>query len=196
MRYWLGQQGYATDESGGGEVSVQPLTNPEIITAYGAGELDGAWVPEPWLSRLVLEHGAHILVDEADQWPDGQFVTTHLIVNAEFLESKPDLVRRLLEGHLASLELIAEDPEQAQQAANDQLAALTGNRLPDQVLATAFANLTFTADPIASSLFGSAAHAEETGLLDPVDLAGIYQLGPLNELLREAGQPEVSGDPA
>jgi NitT/TauT family transport system substrate-binding protein len=196
LRYWLGQQGYTTDETGGGDVSVTPLDNPEIITGYADGQLDGAWVPEPWLSRLVVEHGAELLVDEADLWPGGQFVTTHLIVSAEFLEQNPALVRGLLAGHLATLDFIAADPAAAQQAANDHLEALTGSRLPDEVLAASFENLTFTADPIAGSLFGSAAHAEEVGLLDPVELNGIYQLGPLNELLREAGQPEVSGDPA
>jgi sulfonate transport system substrate-binding protein len=196
LRYWLGQQGYATDETGGGDVSVTPLDNPDIVTGYVDGQLDGAWVPEPWLSRLVVEHGASVLVDEADLWPDGQFVTTHLIVSAEFLEQNPDTVDRLLAGHLAALDAIAQDPAAAQQAANDHLEALTGSRLPDEVLAASFENLTFTPDPIAASLFASAAHAEEVGLLDPVDLNGIYQLGPLNELLREAGQPEVSGDPA
>jgi NitT/TauT family transport system substrate-binding protein len=38
-----------------------------------------------------------------------------------------------------------------------------------------------------------AAKAEAVGLLDSVDLNGIYDLGPLNEVLKAAGKPEVEG---
>ena len=51
--------------------------------------IDGAWVPEPWATRLVHEGGGHVLVDEADLWPEGKFVTTHLIVGTEYLERAP-----------------------------------------------------------------------------------------------------------
>ncbi len=52
------------------------------------------------------------------------------------------------------------------------------------MIAAAWKNLHFTADPIASSLEGSAKHAEDVGLLEPVDLKGIYDLKLLNELLK------------
>jgi NitT/TauT family transport system substrate-binding protein len=64
--------------------------------------------------------------------------------------------------------------------------------MKDAVVAAAFKNMTFTNDPIASSLYTSAKHAEDVGLLKPVDLKGIYDLGPLNALLKADGQPEVS----
>jgi NitT/TauT family transport system substrate-binding protein len=47
-------------------------------------------------------------------------------------------------------------------------------------------------DPIASSLEESAADATEVGLLDPVDLDGIYDLTLLNEVLDEAGEPRIT----
>ena len=61
------------------------------------------------------------------------------------------------------------------------------------MLAAAWANVDFTIDPIASSLVAGAQHAEKVGLLDPVDLKGIYDLDPLNELLVQSGQPPVKG---
>jgi NitT/TauT family transport system substrate-binding protein len=191
LRHWLKGLGFATDQAGGGDVHVVPTPNAEIITGFADGALDGAWVPEPHLSRLVLELGGKVLVDEKSLWPGGAFVTTHLIVSRKFLESNPAAVKNLLKGHLEAVELAATGSAAAKRAANDQLAALTGKGLKDNVVDAAFENLTFTVDPVAASLDASARHAEEVGLLKPVDLKGIYVLEPLNGVLREAGKPEV-----
>ncbi|MEV7225439.1 MULTISPECIES: ABC transporter substrate-binding protein [Polymorphospora] len=194
LRYWLKQQGLNADTQGGGDVSILPTPNSEIITGYGSGALDGAWVPEPHLSRLIIEHGAKVLKDEKEEWPGGEFVTTHLIVSKKFLDANPETVKKLLEGHIAAVDYVNTNRDAAATAANEHLKALSGSALKDDILAASFANLTFTVDPIAPSLYGSAKHAEEVGLLDPVDLAGIYHLGPLNELLKAGGKPEVSGE--
>lgn len=196
LRYWLQHHGYAIDRQGGGDVVVLPIPNSEIITGYGSGAIDGAFVPEPHLSLLSEELGARLLLDEADEWPDGEFVTAHLIVRSEFLAQHPDLVTNLLAAHIELIDFVNEQPESARELVNTQLESLTGNRLRESVLTAALANLTFTVDPIARSLYGSADHAIQVGLLDPVDLTGIYHLTPLNELLQAQGQAPVSGDPA
>lgn len=193
LRYWLKQQGLKTDTHAGGDVSVVPTANSEIVTAFGSGAIDGAWVPEPHLSKLVLEQKATVLKDEKEEWPGGAFVTTHLIVSKKYLEAHPDVVKKLLQGHIAAVDYVNANRDAAAKAANSQLKGLTGNALSDELLAASFANLTFTVDPVASSLYRSAKHAEEVGLLKPVDLNGIYRLEPLNELLKAAGKPEVSG---
>ena len=192
LRHWLKGLGFATDQAGGGDVHVVPTPNAEIITGFADGALDGAWVPEPHLSRLVLEHGGRMLLDEKALWPGGAFVTTHLIVSQKFLDRNPSVVKDLLKGHLEAVEVAASGSAAAKKAANDQLAALTGKGLKDNVVDASFANLTFTVDPVAASLDACAKHAEEVGLLKPVDLKGIYVLDPLNTVLREAGKPEVS----
>lgn len=193
MRAWLADEGFETDQTGGGDVSITPLANPDILQAFQNGELDGAWVPEPWATRLIEEGGGHVLIDEADLWPEGQFVTTHLLVRTEFLDEHPDVVRDLLSGHLDALDSIAEDPEAAQVTTLDAIEAISGTRLDEDIVAAAWDNLTFTADPIASSLAKSAEDATSVGLLDEVDLNGIYDLTLLNELLEERGQDEVEG---
>ena len=192
LRAWLKQNGLNADAQGGGDVSILPQDNSTALQAFAQGAIDGAWVPEPYFSRLQLESGGKVLVNEKDLWPNGQFVTTHLIVSQEFLKKYPGTVKKLLQGHLKSLDYIKTSNADAQKAANAQLEALSGKPLKDNVLAAAFGNLSFTADPIASSLYTSAQHAQDVGLLKPVDLKGIYDLGPLNELLKAAGQPEVS----
>ena len=103
LRTWLTEQGLENSVEGGGDVTIAPTANSDVLNLFQTGELDGAWVPEPYASRLVLEGGGHVLVNEKDLWPDGEFVTTHLIVRTEFLEKYPDTVAALLRGHVAAV---------------------------------------------------------------------------------------------
>jgi len=193
LRAWLVEQGLTSDTAGGGDVSIRPQSNGDTLRAFQAGTIDGAWVREPWATRLILEGGGVVLVDERALWPDGLYVTTHLIVRTEFLEENPALVERLLEGYLEALRFVNESPDEAQAITNDGIEAITGARLSDETIAGAWQNLTFTWDPIASSLQGSADDAVAAELLEPVDLSGIYDLAILNRLLAEAGEDPVEG---
>lgn len=193
LRTWLLESGLATDAQGGGDVSIMPQENSQTLETFAAGEIDGAWVPEPWATRLIQEGGGKVLVNERTLWPKGEYVTTHLIVRTDYLKTHPDIVRALLAGHLEANELVNSDPAQAQQLTNQGIEKITGKALKAAVIEAAWENLAFTVDPIAASLKGSADHATAVGLLDPVDLTGIYELRPLNELLRQAGESEVSG---
>ena len=192
LRSWLKEQGYETDEAGGGDVSIQPQANGDALAAFVSGDIDGAWVPEPWATRMIQEGSGHVLVNEADLWPEGEFVTTHLVVRTEYLEDHPDVVKALLEGTVDAIDKTNDDPAAAKASANKQLEELTDKPLDQAVIDAAWENLTFTADPIASSLEKGAQDAEDVGLLDPVDLNGIYDLGPLNEVLQGRGQSAVA----
>jgi NitT/TauT family transport system substrate-binding protein len=191
LRAWLKDQGYTTDQEGGGDVSIQPQANADILTAFASGQLDGAWVPEPWATRMVEEGGGHVLVDERDLWPHGQFVTTQLIVATQFLDAHPDIVKRLLEGQVAANDFVNDNPDKAQADVRQALHELTGSDLDPTILANAWRNMEFTDDPIASSLSESAKHAEDLGLLEPTDLTGIYDLTLLNQVLADAGEDPV-----
>jgi len=193
LRTWLGDNGLVTDTSGGGDVSIVAQENAQTLETFTVGEIDGAWVPEPWATRLVQDGGGRVLVDERTLWPDGEYVTTHLIVRTDYLEAHPDIVRALLAGHLEANNLVNSDPTEAQTLTNQGIEKITSKALNATLIEASWKNLTFTVDPIAASLKASAGHASAVGLLDPVDLTGIYELGPLNELLRQAGEPEVSG---
>ena len=191
LRAWLKEQGYTTDLEGGGDVSILPQANADILTAFSTGALDGAWVPEPWATRMIEEGGGHVLVDERDLWPDGEFVTTQLMVSQEFLNAHPDVVKHLLEGQVEANQFVNENAAESQQIVATAIGELTGSELDPAILAAAWENLVFTDDPIASSLAESAAHAEEVGLLEPVDLEGIYDLSMLNEVLSAQSMEEI-----
>jgi NitT/TauT family transport system substrate-binding protein len=192
LRSWLKDQGLNTNTQGGGDVSIVPQANSAMLQSFAQGSIAGAWVPQPYLSQLVLQSKGKVLVDEKTLWPQGQFVTTQLVVTQTFLNKYPDTVKKLLQGQLKSIDYIASNKSDAQAAANAQIQSLSGKPLKDDVLQAAFSDLTFTNDPIASSLYTGAQHAESVGLLKTVDLKGIYDLDPLNGLLKAAGKPAVS----
>jgi NitT/TauT family transport system substrate-binding protein len=192
LRAWLHEKGYRADEFGGGDVSILPQDNAITLNAFKGGQIDGAWVPEPWATRLVKEGGAEVLLDERDLWPDGRFATVNLVVSVEFLREHPDIVKKLLEGHVAATDFVAAHRREAQAAVNDQIESVTGKRIKDSVLAAAWAHLEFTVDPIAPSLLVMASNLLATGLVDKAEPAGIYDLALLNEVLSSLGRPVAS----
>ena len=193
LRAWLTGEGLENTIAGTGDVVVTPVPNPDTLRLFQTGEIDGGWLPEPWPSRLVLEAGAEVLVDEADLWPDGRFVTTHLVVRTEFLKEYPATVKDLLRGHVAAVEWVDANPEEAAAVVNAGLGVLTGQPLEGEVLARSWGNLDVTVDPVASSLAEYADDAVVAGTTDDdVDLDGIYDLSVLNAVLAEDGRPAVS----
>ena len=106
LRTWLKQQGFKTDTAGGGDVSVRPQDNATTLNAFKSGDIQGAWVPEPWATRLVTEGGGKILVDEATLWPKGRYVTTQVIVTNDFRKDHPDVVQQLVNGQVAANDYI------------------------------------------------------------------------------------------
>jgi NitT/TauT family transport system substrate-binding protein len=193
LRAWLKSQNLTADTSGGGDVSIKPQANGDTLDQFKQGLIAGAWVPEPWAPRMVQEGSGKVLVDEKTLWPGGQFVTTHLIVATTFLNKHPDIVKELIQGEADAIDYIASSPADAQKVVNDSIKAITGKALKDTVIADAFKNLSFTLDPVASSLQKSAQDAKAAGLLDSTDLTGIYDLTAVNEVLKDAGKPEVKG---
>jgi NitT/TauT family transport system substrate-binding protein len=191
LRYWLKEKGITTTKEGGGDVSIVPQENAQTLETFSSGAIQGAWVPEPFVSRLV-NAGGKVLVDERDLWPDKKFVITNLIVSKKFLDAHPDVVQKLVEGQVAANDYVNKNTADAQQAISTHIGKLTGKPLDIKLIQQAWPTLTFTNDPIASSLKTGLDHAVAVGLTQPVDLNGLYELKYLNEALKSAGEPEVT----
>jgi NitT/TauT family transport system substrate-binding protein len=192
LRYWLKQHGLNATPTGGGDVSIKPIKpNSAAVLEFASGQIDGGWEPEPYATEMVLDGGTR-LVNEASLWPRGNFVTTNLVVTQSFLKAHPSAVNGLLKGQIEANSYINSNGTAAASAANAELTKLLGKGLKPTVLAAALRYIHFTDDPMASSLATDAQHAVAVGLLTPVkNLSGIYDLGPLNALLKAAGQPQV-----
>ncbi|CAL9284116.1 aliphatic sulfonate ABC transporter substrate-binding protein [Streptomyces sp. R02] len=189
--HWIAEKGWKVDaQSGKGDVSVVRTDNKITPDAYKSGSVDGAWVPEPTASKLVAD-GAKVLLDESDIWPDKKFVITNIIVSQTFLKEHPDVVEAVLRGSVRTNAWINAHPDEAKTSANKALEKLSGKALPAEVLNPAWKSITFLDDPLASTLDAQADHAVSAGLLEKPDLEGIYDLKPLNKVLKAEGRPEV-----
>jgi NitT/TauT family transport system substrate-binding protein len=193
LRYWLKKQGLTTTSTGGGDVPITPITpNSDAVLAFQSGSIAGGWEPAPADAQMVAA-GGHVLVNEASLWPSGQFVTTNLVATQAFMAAHPATINGLLKGQIQANQFIATNKSAAEAAANAELASVSGKALKSGLVTASFAQITFTNDPIASSLETDAQHAVSVGLLKPVsNLSGLYDLGPLNKLLAAAGQQQVS----
>ena len=192
LRYWLRQHHLTTTPTGGGDVPIIPIKpNSAAVLEFKSGQIAGGWEPAPYDIEMVAD-GGHVLVNEASLWPGGQFVTTNLVVTQKFIAAHPAAVNGLLKGQIQANDYIHSDPAGAQAAANAELTTLIGKGLKPAVLAAAFKEITFTDDPDTSSLTSDASQAHSLGLLKPVNLSGIFDLGPLNTALAAAGEPRVS----
>ncbi|WP_405387622.1 aliphatic sulfonate ABC transporter substrate-binding protein [Streptomyces sp. NBC_01102] len=189
---WISEKGWKVDaQSGKGDVSVVRSDNKVTPDAYKSGSLDGAWVPEPTASKLVAE-GGKVLLDESTLWPADKFVITNIIVSQKFLSEHPDVVEAVLRGTVNTNKWINANPDEAKASANAALKELSGKELPAEVLDPAWESIQITDDPLAATLQSQADHAVKAGLLEKPDLNGIYDLKPLNKILKAEGRPEVA----
>jgi NitT/TauT family transport system substrate-binding protein len=186
LRYWLKQNGLTTTATGGGDVSVKPTTpNSAAVLEFTSGQIAGASEPSPYNVEMLLAGGTTLYTETG--------VTTNLVVSQSFLKAHASAVSGLLAGQIQANEYIAKNPAAAQTAANTELTKLLGKGIKSSVLPAAFKEITFTNNPDAASLATDAKEATALGLVSAVNLNGIYDLGPLNTLLKAAGQPQVSG---
>ncbi|WP_353712811.1 ABC transporter substrate-binding protein [Arthrobacter sp. K5] len=192
LRAWLGKQGYKTNTDGGGDVAINPTENAQTLKLFQDGKLDGAWLPEPWASRLVLQAGAKVLVDEKDLWDGsltgkaGEFPTTILIVNKKFAAEHPQTVEALLKGHVEAVKWLNDTPA-AEKAAvvNAALKQDAGKALAQNVIDRSLKNIVFTVDPLAGTFKKLLQDGVDAGTTKQADLNGLFDLRALNSVATE-----------
>src|SRR5215211_319628 len=193
LRKYLSDNGFETIQHGG-NVTIVTVTPSDILTLMLKKDIDGAWVPEPWATRLVKEANGKIFVDERELWPpDGKFVTANIIARTDYLNENPQIIKQFLETHVNQTDWINDNKEKAIEAFNIALKNLTGRTIPEDELRDAFSRLEFTYDPVQKSLFEQANNAYDQGFLakgesSKPDLSGIYDLSILNQILEENRQ--------
>jgi NitT/TauT family transport system substrate-binding protein len=192
LRAWLGKQGYKTNPDGGGDVAINPTENAQTLKLFQNGKLDGAWLPEPWASRLVLQAGAKVLVDEKDLWDGsltgkpGEFPTTILIVNKKFAAEHPQTVEALLKGHVKAVKWLNGTPaaEKATEV-NAALKDVAGKALSQDVIDRSLENIVFSVDPLAGAFKKLLQDGVDAGTTKQADINGIFDLSTLNAVTGE-----------
>jgi NitT/TauT family transport system substrate-binding protein len=142
---------------------------------------------------MIIDAHGQLLVNEADLWkPQGSFATTELVVTKKLLDERPEVVKGLIEGQVATTDWIVQHPTEARAEAGSALVKLTSSKLSEPVLEAAWARLAFTVDPLATTFKKEATNAQRVGLVANTNLNGILDLRQLNAVLKAEGKSPVS----
>jgi len=175
LRHYLSENGLKSAEKGG-SVIVYNISNPDIYTLFVKGDIDGAWVAEPWATILETELGGKRLFHEEELWPDNEFASVLLIGNVKYIEKNPIVIENFLQSHHETVTWINENPIETRTVFNNFLDSHLGQSLSDDVVDIALSNILITSDPKLDSVFSFAEKADSLGYLgrNGYDLSGIF----------------------
>ena len=178
----------------GVNVTVQDTSNSNIVTAIVGGKADGAWVPQPYGSLILSKAKAHLFLDERSLWPGGNFSTTELVASESFIKAHPDVVSRIVGAHVDETIWMNSHKTQAVQVMNSTIRYITGSGISSIVLNNTLTTLSFTYDPLESSVQVQAQNAFTLGFLGKTapNISGLFDLTFLNQALTERGLPTIS----
>ncbi len=163
LRKYLRAHGYEAAERGG-EVTVHALDAATILTEIRRGALDGAWLPEPWATRVVMDAKAVRLIDERDLWPNRAFPTAIVVARGDFARRNPALAARVVQAIAAEVERTRRQPDEAREQVRVELGQLLGKALPRPLIDEAARWVDFTTDPLPDALETFAHDAASLGL--------------------------------
>ncbi len=171
----------------GGSVVVLNIPNPDIYTLFTKGEIDAAWVPEPWATILVQDLDGKRLFYEEELWPEEKFASVLLIGRQEYVETNPEVVSKWLESHEKTANWINNNQKETRVVFNEFMHSTMGQTLADSVIDEALVNLEITTNPVEDSIYTFAQRADSLGYLGrgEYSLDGIFFDPPSNEPLEE-----------
>jgi NitT/TauT family transport system substrate-binding protein len=166
-RAWLKGGGLKITQAGG-DATVLPTANPDQLLLFKQRQIDAVWTIEPWISRLEVEAGGKVLVD------DRRAITTVLVASAELVKTQPDLIRKLAAAHRELTEWIVGNPAEAQKLAREELFVETRTEFPEALLKKCWDRITLTSEIATGVLKQSVSDAQAAGFLrDAPDIAGL-----------------------
>ena len=181
LRYYLASNDLKPVEKGG-TVFVLNISNPDIYTLFAKGDIDGAWVPEPWATLLVEELDGVRLFNEEKLWPNEQFASVLLISRTDYLENNPVIIQNWIKSHEETVSWINSNPDKSKTIFSEFLKKYMGKSLPPKIIDESFSNLEITSDPIKNSVLTFAERADSLGYLGRTgyNLDGIFYQSDLN----------------
>lgn len=181
----------------GGDTEVIPIQNPDIEILFAKDQLDAAWVPEPWGSRLVNNGLGNIIGEEKDLWPSKRFTLTNIIARKKFLEEHPDLIEKILEAHATITHELQQSPMQFTTIINQELKRLTTKDLPQAVIEGSLKHVAFTTDPSPESFSRFFDMGRELKFIrdDKLDLTKLIDSRLLQQAVKKVGNDNGTSAP-
>lgn len=172
LRRWLAKHGLRTKDQGG-DVAVHALAPANVQEEMRRHAIAGAWMQEPWATKLVTELGAKRLVDERDLWPGRRFPTALLVARRGFLAARKGEVEAIVAAVAREIEWVRSEPVAAKDLVFAELKRLTHKGLPRPILDEAWERVEHTTDPIADAIAQMAVDARALGFVPRADVTGL-----------------------
>ena len=175
LRHYLAENGLITAEKGG-DVFVLNIANPDIYTLFAKGDIDGAWVPEPWATMLVEELDGVRLFDENEIWPENKFASVLLIGRSDYIEKNPEIIKNWINANKETVQWINNNPDESKELYNQFMKGYMGKTLPEKIVQDSFSNIIITSQPVENSIYTFAERADALGYLgrDGYTLDGLF----------------------
>ncbi len=151
----------------GGDVKVYAFAPATILAEMRRGELDGAWLPEPWATRMVKTIGATRFVDERDLWPNREFSSALVVTRPQFRAARRADVEKLMAAIGAEVDRAKNQSDLTREEAFNAIDKLTGAG-PKDIFAEAWSRVSFTKDPLREAVLAFAGDARDLGMLPKV----------------------------
>lgn len=189
LRHWLASRDLGVGTRDGVAVAAIPQ-GPAVIAAFRTGKIAGALETAPVDLELAAA-GGRVLAGKSGP-PVAPLATANLVVTRKFLDANSAAVYGLLKGQVQANDFLRHNLLQSSQAMSTGLAA-AGHPLPPSILALSLAQVMFTDDPLAASLAAQTRQAAADGLAAPTTIPpDLYDVAPLDLILRAAGEPPVT----
>lgn len=172
LRKYLRANRLGSVESGG-NVRVFAFANATILAELREGQLDGAWVPEPWPTRMVAQIGATRFLDERDLWPNRRFSSSLVVSRPPFRAARGADLALVVAAIRSEIELAKKDPEGTRDAAFAAIERLTGAG-PKPVFDEAWTKVDFDQDPLQEAVLTVADDAKSLGFVSSVPSASLF----------------------
>lgn len=169
-RAWLKKAGFRITQLGG-EVFVLPTQNPDQLSLFTRKDLDAVWTVEPWVSRLELEAGGTIFLEQKDA------VTTVLASSVKLLQTQPELVKKIAAAHAALTDWINQHPDDAKKIVIAALKETTKADFRQELADRSWSRLKFTSEIAPGPIEALVAEAQSVGFLKgATDLSRLVQI--------------------
>jgi NitT/TauT family transport system substrate-binding protein len=173
LRKYLRAHGYEAAERGG-DVTVHALDTATVLTQLARGARDGAWLPEPWATRAVIDAGAIRLVDERDLWPHRAFPTAVVVARGDFVRERPAVATSVAAAIGAEVDRALLDPGDTLETARTEIGRLLGKPLPRALVERAAPYVDFTRDPLPDAFDTLASDAAALGLAPAASCRSLF----------------------
>ncbi len=161
LRAWLLENGINVTLTGG-DAHILPTQNADQLPLLQKKELDAVWTVEPWVSRLELEAGGKIFLE------DKTTNVTLLAASAAFVKNQPELAKKVSAAHIELTKWIKEHPAETRQMVKDELTEELKSAPKDEILDKALARVVVTDQVSRESMERMVASAQKVGFLKDI----------------------------